>query len=118
MESAGIEELLAESVGIKESLGISKVIPNHVDHIPKWRTPRSCWHAISHAMFFSGVTRFGSLYADNWFVTLVNFKVILAFDLHCIKVQGVGASRRDEAPAKQLALSLLSTGNIPTCELI
>ena len=40
MESAGIEELLPESVGIKESLGISKVIPNHVDHIPKWRTPR------------------------------------------------------------------------------
>ena len=30
-----------ESVGIKESLGISKVIPNHVDQIPKWRTPRS-----------------------------------------------------------------------------
>ena len=46
MESAGIEESLAESVGIKESLGISKVIPNHVDHIPKWRTPRAQFKAV------------------------------------------------------------------------
>jgi len=40
LESVGIEESRAESVGIKESLRISKVIPNHVDQIPKWWTPR------------------------------------------------------------------------------